>query len=218
MDMISSYVQNVEMDAKLALSSIAMQNIKGILVVPADILIAILLPQNLAISFGTKNAIRKMSLDTLVLTACQWTVPANLRRYRGNNGFKRKDHLRQHISGYHKIEAPHVGDIGNSRFRCRLQVCRWKYREQNLRSLDDLTEHMRTQHNSSAYVCDKPSCERVGQNGFGTKKDLQAHIKKDHPSPFQCPHPGCGRVGSNGWLREKDMKKHIAKFHTPNNE
>ncbi|KAM3075299.1 hypothetical protein ACMFMF_005977 [Clarireedia jacksonii] len=74
MDMISSYVQNVEMDAKLALSSIAMQNIKGILVVPADILIAILLPQNLAISFGTKNAIRKMSLDTLVLTAVRIEV------------------------------------------------------------------------------------------------------------------------------------------------
>ncbi|PQE05908.1 AMP-binding enzyme protein [Rutstroemia sp. NJR-2017a BVV2] len=144
------------------------------------------------------------------------------RSYRGNNGFKRKDHLQQHIRGYHKIEATvtHTGDIGTSPFCCRFTECkRWGvYHEQNLRSLEDLTEHMRAQHSSSAYICNKPSCERVGMNGFGTKKDLQVHVKKDHPSPFQCPHPGCGRVGSNGWLRERDMKKHVTKFHSISEE
>jgi general transcription factor IIIA len=176
-----------------------------------------------------------MSLDIPVLTAvrkfcpiyehlsstmllCPCEVSANLGRYRGNNGFKRKDHLRQHIIGYHKIEATYSGDISRSPFLCVSQDCGWKSSEQNLRSLEDLTEHMLAQHNSSAYICEKESCERVGMNGFATKKDLQAHIKKDHPSPFQCPHPGCGRVGSNGWLRKRDMQKHIVKFHSINEE
>ncbi|PQE04910.1 AMP-binding enzyme protein [Rutstroemia sp. NJR-2017a BBW] len=142
------------------------------------------------------------------------------RSYRGNNGFMRKDHLRQHITGYHKIEAAYVGNISGSPFRCRFASCNTQvvFERQNLRSLDELTEHMRVQHNSSAYICNKPSCERVGMNGFGTKKDLQAHIKKDHPSPFQCPHPGCGRVGSNGWLVKSAMKKHITKFHSTSEE
>ncbi|PQE32935.1 amp-binding enzyme protein [Rutstroemia sp. NJR-2017a WRK4] len=155
--------------------------------------------------------------SSMLLHRCK--IPADLsRRYQGNNGFKRKDHLQQHLRGYHGIvsKARYDGLIYGSPFRCLRGDCAGyrKAKEQNLRSLHDLTEHMRTQHGSSTYICTKPSCERVGMNGFGTKKELQVHIKKDHPSPFQCPHPGCGRVGSNGWLRERDMQKHITKFHT----
>ncbi|TEY67138.1 hypothetical protein BOTCAL_0129g00100 [Botryotinia calthae] len=137
------------------------------------------------------------------------------RTYRGNNGFKRKDHLRQHITNFHKIEPNHIGWIGSSPFRCKHFNCQG-YNvmiRQNLRSLDDLTQHMLTEHNSSAFTCDKMSCDRVGLNGFDTKKLLQDHIKKEHPSPFQCTHPGCDQVGSEGWLREKDQKKHMLKKH-----
>ncbi|RAL65918.1 hypothetical protein DID88_005580 [Monilinia fructigena] len=138
------------------------------------------------------------------------------RTYRGNNGFKRKDHLRQHISNYHKIETiNYIGDIQLSPFGCKQAGCA-SYaarKTQNLRSLDELTQHMLNQHNSSAFICDKESCDRVGLNGFDTKKLLQAHIKKDHPSPFQCTHPGCDRVGSKGWLRERDQIKHMLQKH-----
>ncbi|CCD55159.1 similar to transcription factor Zn, C2H2 [Botrytis cinerea T4] len=137
------------------------------------------------------------------------------RTYRGNNGFKRKDHLRQHIRNYHKIESNHIGWIGSSPFLCKHINCQ-SYavmERQNLRSLDDLTQHMLTEHNSSAFICDKMSCDRVGLNGFETKKLFQDHLKKEHPSPFQCTHPGCDRIGSKGWLREKDQTKHMFQKH-----
>ncbi|KAF7933855.1 uncharacterized protein EAE98_003564 [Botrytis deweyae] len=135
--------------------------------------------------------------------------------YRGNNGFKRKDHLRQHISSYHKIETNYTGFIYASPFLCKHVSCQdyATIDSQDLRSLDDLTHHMLTEHNSSAFICDKVSCDRVGLNGFETKKLFQDHIKKDHPSPFQCTHPGCDRVGSKGWLRERDQKKHMFQKH-----
>ncbi|KAF7898192.1 hypothetical protein EAF00_004638 [Botryotinia globosa] len=135
--------------------------------------------------------------------------------YRGNNGFKRKDHLKQHIRNYHKIETNYTGSIYGSPFSCRHDNCHsfFAIRTQNLRSLDDLTQHMLAEHNSSAFICDKVSCDRVGLNGFDTKKLLQDHFKNDHPSPFQCTHPGCDRVGSKGWFRERDQKKHMFKKH-----
>ncbi|KAF7954203.1 hypothetical protein EAE96_005332 [Botrytis aclada] len=135
------------------------------------------------------------------------------RTYRGSNGFKRKDHLRQHISNYHKIEVNYTGNKYESPFRCKLYNCRYSTRSQDLRSLDDLTQHMLVEHNSSAFVCDRVSCDRVGLNGFDTQKLFLDHIKKEHPSPFQCTHPGCDRVGSKGWLRERDLKKHMFQKH-----
>ncbi|TGO38135.1 hypothetical protein BHYA_0081g00310 [Botrytis hyacinthi] len=136
--------------------------------------------------------------------------------YRGNNGFKRKDHLRRHIRNYHKIETNYTGSIFYSPFCCKHVKCRRNYAamgSQDLRSLNDLTQHMLTEHNSSAFICGKASCDRVGRNGFDTKKLLQDHIKKVHPSTFQCTHPGCDRVGSKGWLRERDQKKHMFQKH-----
>ncbi|ESZ92402.1 hypothetical protein SBOR_7210 [Sclerotinia borealis F-4128] len=138
------------------------------------------------------------------------------RTYRGNNGFKRKDHLRQHIRNYHKIDMEfHTGDIQLSPFRCRQTGCDDYHvaQKQHLRSLDDLTQHMRNEHNASAFICPKQSCDRVGLNGFDTKKLLDVHIKNDHPSPFQCTHPGCARVGSKGWLRQRDQIKHMSQKH-----
>ncbi|TGO23816.1 hypothetical protein BPAE_0121g00330 [Botrytis paeoniae] len=125
--------------------------------------------------------------------------------YRGNNGFKRKDHLRQHIRNYHKIESP------TSFERC--VICWGRTTWKVLNSIDELAQHMFIEHNSSAFICDKVSCDRVGLNGFETKKLFQDHIKKEHPSPFQCTHPGCDRVGSKGWFRERDQKKHMFQKH-----
>ncbi|KAF7889969.1 uncharacterized protein EAF02_002384 [Botrytis sinoallii] len=135
--------------------------------------------------------------------------------YRGNDGFKRKDHLKQHIGNYHKIEIRHTGLIFHSPFLCKHVNCQSPaaIRTQDLRSLTDLTQHMLVEHNSSAFICDRLSCDRVGLNGFNTNTLLRDHIKKDHPSPFQCTHPGCDRVGSKGWLRERDQKKHMFQKH-----
>lgn len=110
------------------------------------------------------------------------------------------------MSNYHKIES--------SNFYSRCNLCSEEKKGPHMsHSLDELALHMLSDHNSSAFICYKKPCDRVGLNGFETEKLLKAHIKKDHPSPFQCTHPGCDRVGSKGWLREKDQKKHMLKKH-----
>ncbi|CAG8972204.1 hypothetical protein HYALB_00010983 [Hymenoscyphus albidus] len=122
--------------------------------------------------------------------------------YRGSNGFKRKDHLIQHMRNYHRME-----DYASVRGRCA--IC-WVFK---YTSSSGLTDHMLDAHHSSTYVCYKPDCDRVGMNGFENKKDLNSHLKNDHISEFQCQHPGCDRIGSNGWRRRRDMVRHIEKVH-----
>lgn len=135
------------------------------------------------------------------------------RNYRGSNGFKRKDHLRQHIRNYHHIEDA-GNQSGSSHFACRDKAC--KYDNGGafaLKTLEQLTDHMVQSHGSSPYVCQDKSCDRVLMNGFETDKLLKLHLKKDHPSAFQCSYPGCDRVGTKGWIRERDMVKHMKKVH-----
>ncbi|KAH6680294.1 hypothetical protein B0J14DRAFT_578303 [Halenospora varia] len=132
------------------------------------------------------------------------------RKYRGENGFKRKDHLRQHIRNYH-----HIDDFSPDRrlLQCKEDSCDWPLNRSDI--LETLTEHMLLKHQSSAFVCKHEGCDRVGMNGFDQNKLLSEHQKKEHPSPFQCAHPGCERIGNNGWKRQRDMVKHMQKFHGP---
>ncbi|KAH8668061.1 hypothetical protein BGZ60DRAFT_42614 [Tricladium varicosporioides] len=126
------------------------------------------------------------------------------RKYRGENGFKRNDHLLQHIRNYHHIEV----ESNRGEF-CTHAVCRYAW----FPDLETLTEHMLLNHQSLAYECKSEGCDRVGMNGFARKELLQVHLRKEHPSPFQCAHPGCDRVGNNGWKRKRDMMKHVQRFH-----
>ena len=137
----------------------------------------------------------------------QWTHKKNGPRhscphchtYRGKNGFRRKDHLRQHIRNYHHIdelEQFHLCSLCNKVFK-----------------FEELTDHMRHQHNSLPFVCSHKLCDRVGMNGFDTERLMKAHLKKYHPSEFQCSEPGCDRVGTKGWMRKRDMVKHMKNAH-----
>jgi general transcription factor IIIA len=119
--------------------------------------------------------------------------------YRGNNGFRRKDHLQQHIRNYH-----HIGEL--EQFHLCL-LCN------NFLTLDKLTDHFRHQHNSLPFFCPHKLCDRVGMNGFETERLKKAHLKKYHPSEFQCSEPGCDRAGTKGWMRKRDMVKHMKNAH-----
>lgn len=143
------------------------------------------------------------------------SLSSDFPRYRGNNGFIRRGHLMQHIVDYHKIETYYSGSTYDSPFRCTQAGCDafTALSTPNPRSLEELTQHMLSKHNSFVFICNKRSCDRVELDGFDTQKLLHAHIKKDHPSPFQCTHPGCDRVESKGWLRERDQIKHIFQKH-----
>ncbi|KAH8743862.1 hypothetical protein F5882DRAFT_313340 [Hyaloscypha sp. PMI_1271] len=128
---------------------------------------------------------------------------AHCRTYRGTRGFKRKDHLVQHMRNYHRME-----DYTPINGVCRERGCHFRYI-----TLGSLTEHMLEVHHSLTYVCREANCDRVGMNGFENDKDLKSHVKSDHISAYQCTQSGCDRIGSNGWKRKRDMVKHIEKVH-----
>jgi uncharacterized Zn-finger protein len=108
------------------------------------------------------------------------------KKYRGTNGFKRKDHLNQHIRGYH-----HIGEDealkSSTGFSCTEKDCS-EYRELTyardtghaFTKRPDYVKHMKTVHDTSEYPCPEPGCERVGGKGYFRKADIRAHLKKVH--------------------------------------
>jgi hypothetical protein len=108
------------------------------------------------------------------------------KKYRGKNGFKRKDHLNQHVRGYH-----HIGEDeafkSSTGFSCTEKDCS-EYRELDHKySADhafakrpDYVKHMKTVHDTSEYPCPEPGCERVGGKGYFRRADIRSHLKKVH--------------------------------------
>lgn len=121
--------------------------------------------------------------------------------HRGKDGFRRKDHLVQHLRGYHKFdseeirkECPEVNlrylpDV----FVCPLHGCE-SHPDEDFRSLD--------------------SWQQVEQAPFKTRAEYSKHMREVHDeTPFPCIVFRCDRVGAKGYLRAKDLKKHISGKH-----
>jgi hypothetical protein len=108
------------------------------------------------------------------------------KKYRGTNGFKRKDHLNQHVRGYH-----HIGEDealkSSTGFSCTEKDCS-EYRELNHKwdtghaftKRPDYVKHMKTVHDTSEFPCSEPGCERVGAKGYFRIADIRAHLRKVH--------------------------------------
>ncbi|KAF2733865.1 hypothetical protein EJ04DRAFT_467658 [Polyplosphaeria fusca] len=108
--------------------------------------------------------------------------------HRGKNGFKRKDHLTQHLRGYHNH---HTGK--KERTGCRPLFARCcphkdcaKYRAifvwTNLpfKGKDEYTKHMKEVHRESDFPCPEPGCDRIGEKGYFVKANLRNHLVKKH--------------------------------------
>ncbi|KAK1688534.1 hypothetical protein BDP55DRAFT_47628 [Colletotrichum godetiae] len=122
--------------------------------------------------------------------------------HRDENGFRRRDHLLQHVRGYHKFEAEgKFEDILSSR-RGKYQtppVCHFAdclhHRDDNFKTLSrneqdrskpfesqsDYTKHMKNAHDFTHYPCTVRGCRKTGAKGYAREKDLINHRKKDHP-------------------------------------
>ncbi|KAI3558234.1 hypothetical protein CABS03_02604 [Colletotrichum abscissum] len=122
--------------------------------------------------------------------------------HRGENGFRRRDHLLQHVRGYHKFEAEgKIEDIMPSR-RGKYQippVCHFAdclhYRDENFKTLSreeqsvlkpfesqsEYTKHMKNAHDFTAFPCTVRGCSKTGAKGYAREKDLIKHRQKDHP-------------------------------------
>jgi hypothetical protein len=113
-------------------------------------------------------------------------------KYRGENGFKRKDHLMQHLRNYH-----HIGeDSANKDHRrnsCRHKDCEayrdgawysWgpkpDFKHHSFQKISDYTAHMRKVHNESPFPCSFLGCSKVEGKGYFRKRDLIKHQQKVH--------------------------------------
>ncbi|KAH8641695.1 hypothetical protein IG631_04636 [Alternaria alternata] len=109
------------------------------------------------------------------------------RKYRGKNGFKRKDHLTQHVRNYH-----HIGEDSTS----SMHWCTWcpksdctksepagvaRYSAESVfSSSKQWISHMRTEHDECEYSCPQPGCDRVKGKGYFRAADLRTHLRKVH--------------------------------------
>jgi hypothetical protein len=112
------------------------------------------------------------------------------KKYRGPKGFKRKDHLTQHIRNYHHIgEDEEVGKMFDRKW-CPKQEC-----------TDSKPDSM-------------PHWDRGGKGTFASSKEWIKHIRTVHDeSEFSCPQPGCDRVNGKGYFCQNDLRAHLRKVH-----
>ncbi|KAI0384889.1 hypothetical protein F5Y04DRAFT_248001 [Hypomontagnella monticulosa] len=120
------------------------------------------------------------------------------KRHRGNRAFRRRDHLVQHLQGYHKFDSEEI-----------LKICP-KYR---------------TSYAPHHLICPDPSCEsslpkKVGRVRsdtlfpFKKQSDYNKHLRDVHKlTPFPCPVAECERVGAKGYVAENGLMKHLANQH-----
>lgn len=145
----------------------------------------------------------------------------------GGKSFKRKDHLTQHIRGFHSIDTQ-IQQVVREYYLCPHSDC-LLYREPDFFDLPDQTQketrpfvgvkdfkqHMRTVHDESSYPCDVSGCLRVRGKGYMRRTNLVKHRKREHPDApnskthYSCRSPGCSGSGAHCW----DLFDHYVKEH-----
>jgi len=140
--------------------------------------------------------------------------------HRGQDGFRRLDHLSQHIRNYHHFELDAEANGAESRLKYAFPVCPHpecpQYRDETFKQLprktqaenkpfnsqSAYTKHMRDEHNECTFPCDVPRCGRIGRRGYFREKDLLNHRRQEHPDApkyavqkrelrLRCTEPGC---------------------------
>jgi uncharacterized Zn-finger protein len=133
------------------------------------------------------------------------------RRHRGENGFRRLDHYKQHVRNYHhhdaedQVSASAESPAASWKNQYVFPVCTHpdcpKFRAPEFQQLSrsakeadkpfqtqsEYTKHMRDEHNECLYPCDVGGCERVGRKGYFREKDMIKHRREQHPdaAPYQ---------------------------------
>ena len=143
--------------------------------------------------------------------------------HRGPDGFRRLDHLNQHIRNYHHLEIEDQTSAAESRLKYVFPVCSHPncphYRDEAFKQLprkaqadnkpfhsqSAYTKHMRDEHNECAFPCDIAGCSRTGRRGYFREKDLLNHRRQEHPDAptytvtkrelrVRCTEPGCDKL------------------------
>jgi hypothetical protein len=162
------------------------------------------------------------------------------KRHRGAEGFRRLDHLNQHMRNYHHHEIdkePIEQKAKNTRLKYSFPVCPHldcpQYRDGTFKELPHkiqaqqkpfesqsaFTKHMREVHNECTFPCDVPSCDRVGRRGYFREKDLLKHRREQHPdaSAYKLTKRDlrirCTTEGCSALLEPSSMYWHMYAVH-----
>lgn len=140
--------------------------------------------------------------------------------HRGPDGFRRLDHLNQHIRNYHHLDTGDDAITPSSRIKYVFPVCSHpdcpQYRDEAFKQLprkaqavdkpfhsqSAYTKHMRDEHNECTFPCGVAGCSRTGRRGYFREKDLLNHRRQEHPDApkytvtkreirLRCTEPGC---------------------------
>ncbi|PVH83877.1 hypothetical protein DL98DRAFT_104933 [Cadophora sp. DSE1049] len=160
------------------------------------------------------------------------------RRHRGPNGFRRLDHLMQHIRNYHHHEmdneprkgtdtsrlvnnfptCPHSDCPGFRDDTFKQQSRKIQHAGKPFATQSAFTKHTRDTHNECIFPCDVAGCERVGRLGYFREKDLLKHRRAQHPdaSPYvvekRATRWTCTRPGCSAILAFSSMAGHL-RYH-----
>ncbi|KAF6821340.1 CROL alpha [Colletotrichum sojae] len=163
------------------------------------------------------------------------------KKYRGKDGFRRRDHLLQHIRGYHKFEAEDkIGEILPSRRGkhrippvCPHRGC-FFYRDDSFKEMtaeeqkkikpfetqSEHTKHMKMVHDFTPFPCTVLACSKTGKKGYTREKDLINHRRKEHPEvgeympKIRDVMMSCLHPGCDAKLSPNSMANHIYWKHT----
>jgi hypothetical protein len=162
------------------------------------------------------------------------------KRHRGAEGFRRLDHLNQHIRNYHHHEIddePTEEKARSSRLKYYFPICPHlgcpQYRDGSFKELPHriqaqqkpfesqsaYTKHMREVHNECTFPCDVPGCDRVGRRGYFREKDLLKHRRDQHPdaSAYEVAKRDlrirCTEKGCSALLDPSSMMYHVGWVH-----
>lgn len=126
------------------------------------------------------------------------------KRHRGSRAFSRRDHLTQHLRGYHNMESGDDSDDTSSPASPRKRKTAFKCSHETCSTSGGMAS---LPHQQSPRMA-------MGRT-FQTRSELTRHLREDHDeSPFPCQELGCSRVGGKGFFREKDLLKHVEDHHT----
>ncbi|KAI1741809.1 hypothetical protein F4680DRAFT_415172 [Xylaria scruposa] len=140
-----------------------------------------------------RNKTKQLDRDLHPCTECT--------AHRGKNGFKRKDHLIQHLRVFHKWDDDQLATLSpaGQNFRLKISVCHFPecdyyrgpdfkdmgIREQAMNRPFDkqshYTDHMKREHDWSPYPCKFAGCSKVNGTGFFSTTTLERHYREKHP-------------------------------------
>jgi len=133
------------------------------------------------------------------------------RRHRGENGFRRQDHLLQHMRNYHHHE---IGDNPTTAAAAAANDSNASTTTSRLKYIFPVCSQLGCPMYRGPEFQLLPRSTKEAGKPFATQSEYTSHMREEHEQcPFNCDIAGCARTGRRGYFREKDLIKHRNEHH-----